>query len=308
MVGVAEVELHASKGICEPCMSCELLAPIRGERLKGASLQQPDLGLRDAPADVVASSRGKQPRCPVSKHEQAHGSRCHERVVCPLAEARPLIGLLDLSFTLCKISILPLVLGLLLRTLFPFLRRWRRTLPSGPVSGVPAVRPGGARGPQEAQQEASGEAHVGRILRCGCGSRQARLFVPGLLRRKAGGGAALQARAGRQMLHRLGGRHRIHHRQAHRQAVQGLPVSPVNIMDRGIPDFNGQRNPRFFMRSTSPLDRMQGLSQSARRTPASPLPVCDLLWTYAGGSGCSTTRLNSCALCLVVDASKRRLW
>ena len=144
---------------------------------------------------------------------------------------------MDLSFTLCKISILPLVLGLLLRTLFPFLRRWRRTLPSGPVSGVPAVRPGGARGPQEAQQEASGEAHVGRILRCGCGSRQARLFVPGLLRRKAGGGAALQARAERQMLHRLGGRHRIHHRQAHRQAVQGLPVSPVNIMDRGISDF-----------------------------------------------------------------------
>jgi hypothetical protein len=166
-------------------------------------------------------------------------------------------------------------------------------------SGVPAVRPGGARGPQEAQQEASGEAHVGRILRCGCGSRQARLFVPGLLRRKAGGGAALQARAGRQMLHRLGGRHRIHHRQAHRQAVQGLPVSPVNIMDRGISD---------SMRSASPLDRTQGLSRGARRTPASPLPVRDLLWTYAGGSDCSTTRLNSCALCLVVDASKRRLW
>jgi hypothetical protein len=43
---------------------------------------------------VVASSRGKQPRCPVGKHEQAHGSRCHERVVCPLAETRSLIGLL----------------------------------------------------------------------------------------------------------------------------------------------------------------------------------------------------------------------
>ena len=72
--------------------------------------------------------------------------------------------------------------------------------------------------------------------------------------------------------------------------------------------YNGQRNLRFFMRSASPLDRMQGLSRGARRTPASPLPVRDLLWTYAGGSGCSTTRLNSCALCLVVDASKRRLW
>lgn len=72
--------------------------------------------------------------------------------------------------------------------------------------------------------------------------------------------------------------------------------------------YNGQRNLRFFMRSASPLDRMQGLSRGARRTPASPLPARDLLWTYAGGSGCSTTRLNSCALCLVVDASKRRLW
>ena len=72
--------------------------------------------------------------------------------------------------------------------------------------------------------------------------------------------------------------------------------------------YNGQRNLRFFMRSASPLDRTQGLSRNARRTPASPLPARDLLWTYAGGSGCSTTRLNSCALCLVVDASKRRLW
>jgi len=72
--------------------------------------------------------------------------------------------------------------------------------------------------------------------------------------------------------------------------------------------YNGQRNLRFFMRSASPLDRMQGLSRSARRTPASPLRVRDLLWTYAGGSGCSTTRLNSCVLCLVVDASERRLW
>jgi hypothetical protein len=73
-------------------------------------------------------------------------------------------------------------------------------------------------------------------------------------------------------------------------------------------DNNGQRNLRFFMRSASPLDRMQGLSRGARRTPASPLPARDLLWTYAGGSDCSTTRLNSCALCLVVDASERRLW
>jgi hypothetical protein len=72
--------------------------------------------------------------------------------------------------------------------------------------------------------------------------------------------------------------------------------------------YNGQRNLRFFMRSASPPDHTQGLSRGARRTPASPLPARDLLWTYAGGSGCSTTRLNSCALCLVVDVSKRRLW
>ena len=56
MVGVAEVELHASKGICDICMPCELLVPIRGERLEGTSLQQPDLGLRDAPAVVLALS------------------------------------------------------------------------------------------------------------------------------------------------------------------------------------------------------------------------------------------------------------
>ncbi|RRF99413.1 MAG: carbohydrate-binding domain-containing protein [Coriobacteriaceae bacterium] len=63
--------------------------------------------------------------------------------------------------------------------------------------------------------------------------------------------------------------------------------------DGGIPEpcqYNGQRNLRFFMRSASPLDRMQGLSRNARRTPASPLPARDLLWTYAGGSGCSMTR------------------
>ena len=136
MVGVAEIELHASKGICDICMPCELLAPIRSERLEGTSLQKSDLGLEDTLAVVVASSsRGKQPRCPVGKHKQAHGSRCHERVVCPLSEARPLIGLLGLSSTVCKISILPLVLGLLLRICFPFLRRWRRILPSGPDPG-----------------------------------------------------------------------------------------------------------------------------------------------------------------------------
>ena len=237
MVGVAEVELHASKGICEPCMPCELLAPLRSERLKGTSLQKPDLGFGDAPAVVVALSAASSLTA-LSASTSRHTGPAATSVSSTHSPRRDLSSVcFSLSFTLCKISILPLVLGLLLRTLFPFLRRWRRTLPSGPVSGVPAVRPGGARGPQEAQQEASGEAHVGRILRCGCGSRQARLFVPGLLRRKAGGGAALQARAGRQMLHRLGGRHRIHHRQAHRQAVQGLPVSPVNIMDRGISDF-----------------------------------------------------------------------
>ncbi|RRF98006.1 MAG: hypothetical protein DUD39_11890 [Coriobacteriaceae bacterium] len=113
-------------------MPCELLAPIRGERLEGTFLQKPDLGLRDAPAVVVASSRGKQPHCPAGKHEQAHGSHCHERVVLPLSETRPLIGLLGLSSTVCKISILPLVLGLLLR-------RWRRTWPCGPDPGRSSV-------------------------------------------------------------------------------------------------------------------------------------------------------------------------
>ena len=69
----------------------------------------------------------KQPHCPVGKHKQAHGSCSDKRVVLPVSEARPRIDLLGLSFTLCKISILPLVLGL-------FLRRWCRTWPSGPAS------------------------------------------------------------------------------------------------------------------------------------------------------------------------------
>ncbi|RRF99505.1 MAG: hypothetical protein DUD39_04130 [Coriobacteriaceae bacterium] len=88
---------------------------------------------------MVASSRGKQPHCPVGKYEQAHGSRSDDRVVCQVFETRPRIGLLGLSFTLCKISILPLVLSLFLRTCFPFLRRWRHTWPSGPVSGSSSV-------------------------------------------------------------------------------------------------------------------------------------------------------------------------
>ena len=79
-----------------------------------------------------------------------------------------------------------------------------------------------------------------------------------------------------------------------------LKLSPVNIMDRGISDFLCGLH-RLWIGT-------QGLSRGARRTPASPLRARDLLWTYAGGSGCSMTRLNSCALCLVVDASKRRLW
>jgi hypothetical protein len=48
---------------------------------------------------------------------------------------------LDLSFTLCKISILPLVLGLLLRICFPFLRRWCRTWPN--ASGSRQLEGGG---------------------------------------------------------------------------------------------------------------------------------------------------------------------
>ena len=106
-------------------MPCELLAPIRGERLKGTSLQQPDLGLRDAFAVVVASSRGKQPRCPVGKHEQAHGSAATS-VSSTQSPRRDLASAcFGLSSTVCKISILPLILG-------PFLRRWRRTWPCGP--------------------------------------------------------------------------------------------------------------------------------------------------------------------------------
>jgi hypothetical protein len=81
------------------------------------------LGLRDAPAVVVASSRGKQPHCPVGKHEQAHGSAATS-VSFPQSPRQDLSSAcLGLSTMVCKISILPLVLGLLLRILFPFLCR-----------------------------------------------------------------------------------------------------------------------------------------------------------------------------------------
>lgn len=58
-------------------------------------------------------------------------------------------------------------------------------------------------------------------------------------------------------------------------------VSPVNIMDSGIPD---------FMRLPSPPDRTRGPSRSGRRTPAWPLPARGHRWTRGGGSGCSRTR------------------
>jgi len=115
--------------------------PLSGsERLERASLQQPGLGPRDAPAVVVASSRGKQPHCPVGKHKQAHGVLLPRACRPPPSPRQDLASAcLGLSSTLCKISILPLVLGLFLRTCFPFLRRWRRTWPSGPDPGSSSV-------------------------------------------------------------------------------------------------------------------------------------------------------------------------
>jgi hypothetical protein len=62
---------------------------------------------------------------------------------------------------------------------------------------------------------------------------------------------------------------------------QGGPLSPVNIMDSGIPD---------FMRLPSPPDRTRGPSRSGRRTPPSPLPARGHRWTRADGSGCNMTR------------------
>ena len=46
---------------------------------------------------------------------------------CTPPRCEPTSACLGLSFTLCEISTLPWVLGLLLQTLFPFLRRWWHT-------------------------------------------------------------------------------------------------------------------------------------------------------------------------------------
>ena len=141
MVRVAEVELHASKGICEPCIPCELLAPLRRERLERASLQKPEGGLRDAPAVVVAlfaassldalsASTSRHTGPAATSVSSAHSMRQDLSSAC-----------FGLSSTVWKISILPLVLGLLLRILFPFLRRWRLTLPN--ASGSRQLEGGG---------------------------------------------------------------------------------------------------------------------------------------------------------------------
>ena len=78
-------------------------------------------------------------------------------------------------------------------------------------------------------------------------------------------------------------------RDAVRDRRPGLPracrmpgdVSPVNIMDSGIPD---------FMRLPSSPGRTRGPPRSARRTPPSPLPARGHRLTRADGSGCSRTR------------------
>jgi len=113
MVGVAEVKLHASRGICELCMLCELLAPLRSERLERASLQQPDLGLRDTPAVVLALFAASSLTA-LSASTSRHTGPAATSVSSAKSSRQDLASAcLDLSSTLCKISILPLVLTLL---------------------------------------------------------------------------------------------------------------------------------------------------------------------------------------------------
>ena len=118
MVRVAKVELHASKGICEPCMPCELLTPLRRERLEGTSLQQPDLGLRDTSAVVVALSAASSLTA-LSASTSRHMGPAATSVSSAQSPRRDLSSAcFGLSSTVCKILILPLVLGLLLRRLY----------------------------------------------------------------------------------------------------------------------------------------------------------------------------------------------
>ncbi|RRF97786.1 MAG: hypothetical protein DUD39_13070 [Coriobacteriaceae bacterium] len=67
-------------------MPCELLAPLRGDCLKGAV--QKKLKLQDIGAVVVASSRDKEPGRSVGKHKQAYRPHFYKRVVYPVTEER----------------------------------------------------------------------------------------------------------------------------------------------------------------------------------------------------------------------------
>jgi hypothetical protein len=69
-------------------MPCELLAPLRGDCLKGAVQQKLDLGLQDIGAVVVPSSRDEEPGRSVGKCKQAYRPYSYKRVVCSVTEAR----------------------------------------------------------------------------------------------------------------------------------------------------------------------------------------------------------------------------
>jgi hypothetical protein len=92
VVWLAEVELHACKSLCEPCMPCELLAPLGSEHLEGTAQQK--LELQDIGAVVVASSRDKEPGRSVGKRKQAYRPYFYKRVVCSVAKVRAYICLL----------------------------------------------------------------------------------------------------------------------------------------------------------------------------------------------------------------------
>ena len=75
-------------------MPCELLAPLRGDCLKGTVQQKFDLGLQDIGAVVVPSSRDKEPGRSVGKRKQAYRPYFYKRVVYPVTEVRAYICLL----------------------------------------------------------------------------------------------------------------------------------------------------------------------------------------------------------------------